>query len=504
MPEYYSGEILDNHREAIETATETIETDLFIGGEFQEPEDGEYFETRDPAVNEPIAEIARGQAADVDNAVSAAKEAASEWADTVPPERQDVLGELAERVRDNLDEFALLESLDSGKPLDVAEGEIKRGIKYLEYYAGLSRSIEGKQLPYDSDALIYTRREPYGVVGQIIPWNFPFVMVAYKVGPALATGNTTVLKPAEQTSLTALRFAKEAQEVVPDGVINVVTGYGSEVGEPLTSHNEVRKIAFTGSTKVGQSIMRNAANRAAPVTLELGGKSPFIVFPDADIDVAVESVAGVMYYNTGQSCDAPSRVFVHEDVEEEFMNAFRERTAEEVVGDPLREGTTMGPLASEAQFDKVTNYFDVAEEEGVTIDAGGDTPQGSDYEHGWFVNPTVFSDATNDMRVAQEEIFGPCETIITWSDYDEMIEQANDTEYGLAAGMATDNASLAHETAEKLEAGNIWVNKYATLPPGVPFGGYKQSGLGREHSRESLLAYTRCKTVDIATDRSPM
>ncbi|PSP86529.1 betaine-aldehyde dehydrogenase [Halobacteriales archaeon QS_1_68_17] len=437
-------------------------------------------------------------------AVEAAGDAAEEWGETVPPERQDVLRELAERVRANNDEFTLLESLDSGKPLDVAQGEIERAISYFEYYAGLCRSIEGKQFPYDADALIYTRREPYGVVGQIIPWNFPFVMVSYKLGPALATGNTVVLKPAEQTPLTALRFARELQEVVPDGVVNVVSGFGEEAGDPLTSHQEVRKVAFTGSTEVGHQIMRNAANRTAPVTLELGGKSPFIVFPDADIDVAVESVAGVMYYNTGQSCDAPSRVFVHEDVREEFMDAFLERTQEEVVGDPLVEGTTMGPLVSEAQYEKVTGYLDIGREEGATVAAGGGVPEGDTYGNGWYVEPTVFSEASNDMRVAQDEIFGPVETVITWSDYDEMIRQANDTEYGLAAGMATENASLAHETAAELEAGNVWVNKYATLPPGVPFGGYKQSGIGREHTRETLLAYTRCKTVDIATDRSPM
>lgn len=500
MPEYYSGDTLDNHRDAIEKATGTVETDLFIGGEFRESAAGEYFETRDPTIDEPITTVARGRKADIDNAVSAAKELKEEWGETVPPERQEVLRELAEGVRENIEEFTLLESLDSGKPLDVARGEIERGIKYLEYYAGATRSIEGEQLPYDSDALIYTRREPYGVVGQITPWNFPFVMVAYKVGPALATGNTTILKPAEQTPLTALRFAKVAQDVVPDGVINVVPGFGEEAGEALTSHPEVRKIAFTGSTEVGKQIMRNAANRAAPVTLELGGKSPFIVFPDADIDTAVEAVAGVMYYNTGQSCDAPSRVFVHEDVETEFMEAFAERTAEEVVGDPLQEGTTMGPLVSEAQFDKVTSYLEIVEEEGGSILSGGGLPEEDEYERGWFVNPTIFADASNDMRISQEEIFGPCETVITWSDYDEMIRQANDTEYGLAAGMATETLSLAHKTAEKLEAGNIWVNKYATLPPGVPFGGYKQSGLGREHSREAMLAYTRTKTVDIATD----
>lgn len=338
------------------------------------------------------------------------------------------------------------------------------------------------------------------MVGQIIPWNFPFVMVAYKVGPALATGNTTILKPAEQTPLTALRFAQEAQDVVPDGVVNVVPGFGDEAGDALASHQKVRKVAFTGSTDIGKEIMRNAANRAAPVTLELGGKSPFIVFPDADIDTAVEAVAGVMYYNTGQSCDASSRVFVHEDIEDEFMEAFVERTEEEVVGDPLQEGTTMGPLTSEAQFDKVTSYLEIAEEEGISTAAGGDIPEGEEYDRGWFVNPTIFADVVNDTRVAQEEIFGPYETVITWSDYDEMIRQANDTEYGLAAGMATKDLSLAHKTAEKLEAGNIWVNKYATLPPGVPFGGYKQSGLGREHSREALLAYTRTKTVDIAID----
>lgn len=500
MVEYYSGNLADNHEAAIETAVDTVETELFIGGEFREPAANEYFETRDPAIDEPITEVARGRAADIDAAVDAANEVKDEWGDTVPPERQDVLRELAERVRENIDEFTLLESLDSGKPLNVAKGEIERGIKYLEYYAGVTRSIEGTQLPYDSDAHIYTRREPYGIVGQIIPWNFPFVMVAYKVGPALATGNTTILKPAEQTPLTALRFAQVAQEVVPDGVINVVPGYGEEAGDALTSHREVRKVAFTGSTEVGQQIMRNAANRTAPVTLELGGKSPFIVFPDADIETAVESVAGVMYYNTGQSCDAPTRVFVHEDVEDEFMEAFKQRTAEEVVGDPLQEETTMGPLVSEAQYDKVTGYLETGVKEGASIAAGGDVPEEAEYDDGWFVNPTVFTDADNDMQIAQEEIFGPYETVMTWSDYDEMIQQANDTEYGLAAGIATEDLSLAHKTAEDLEAGNIWVNKYATLPPGVPFGGYKQSGLGREHSRRALLSYTQCKTVDIAIE----
>ncbi|MFB6185110.1 MAG: aldehyde dehydrogenase [Haloarculaceae archaeon] len=504
MPDYYSGNVVDNHRDAIARANEYAETDLFVGGEFRAPDDGEYFETVDPAVKEPIADVARGREADVDAAATAAAEAADEWGDTVPPERQDVLRDLADRVRDNVEEFTLLESLDSGKPLDVARGEVERAIEYLDYYAGACRSIEGKQFPYDSDALIYTRREPYGVVGAIIPWNFPLVMVAYKLGPALATGNTIVLKPAEQTPLTALRLAREARDVVPDGVVNVVTGFGAEAGEPLTTHPEVRKLAFTGETTTGHAIMKNAAERAVPVTLELGGKSPFIVFPDGDLDVAVESVAGVMYYNTGQSCDAPSRVFVHDDVREEFLEKFRERTHEEVVGDPLREGTTMGPLASQAQYEKVTSYLDVGREEGATLATGGGVPDGEDCEHGWFVEPTVFTEAENDYRIAQEEIFGPVETVISWSDYDEMIRQANDTDYGLAAGMATDDVSLANETAAKLEAGNVWVNKYATLPPGVPFGGYKQSGIGREHTRETLLAYTRCKTVDIATDRSPM
>lgn len=499
MPEYYSGDTLDNHRDAIEKADATVETDLFIGGKFHTPVAGEYFETRDPAIDESITSVARGRKSDIDKAVNAAKGAKDEWADTIPPERQDILGELADRIRDNIEEFTLLESLDSGKPLDVAHGEIERGIKYLEYYAGATRTIEGKQLPYDSDALIYTRREPYGVVGQVVPWNYPFVMITYKLGPALATGNTTILKPAEQTSLTALRFAQETQDVVPDGVINVVPGFGSEAGAALTAHPDVQKVAFTGSTEVGKEIMRTAANRAAPVTLELGGKSPFIVFPDADIETAVEAVAGGMYYNTGQSCDAPSRLFVHDDIEDEFMEAFEERTAEETVGDPLREGTTMGPIVSEAQFDKVTNYLEIADKEGVSVPVGGDFPDGEDYKQGWFVNPTIFTNARNGMRVAQEEIFGPYETVITWSDYDEMVKQANDTEYGLAAGIATEDLNLAHKTAEKLEAGNIWVNKYATLEPGVPFGGYKQSGLGRESSHEAMLEYTRCKTIDIAT-----
>jgi aldehyde dehydrogenase (NAD+) len=504
MPDYYSGNVVDNHGEAIERATAYAETDLFVGGEFQTPESGDYFETVDPTVAEPITEVARGREADVDAAVTAADEAADEWGETVPAERQNVLRALVDRIADDIEEFTLLESLDTGKPLDVARGEVERAIEYFEYYAGVTRSIEGKQFPYDSESLIYTRREPYGVVGAIIPWNFPLVMVSYKLGPALATGNTVVLKPAEQTPLTALRMAREAQEVVPDGVVNVVPGFGPEAGQPLTEHPKVRKLAFTGETTTGHAIMKRAAERAVPVTLELGGKSPFIVFPDGDLETAVESVAGVMYYNTGQSCDAPSRVFVHEDVREAFVEQFIERTHEEVVGDPLREGTTMGPLASQAQFEKVTSYLDVGREEGATLAAGGGVPETADTEHGWFVEPTVFADVDNDYRIAQEEIFGPVETVIAWDEYDEMIRQANDTEFGLAAGMATQDVSLANRTAERLEAGNVWVNKYATLPPGVPFGGYKQSGIGREHTRETLLTYTQAKTVDIAIDQSPM
>jgi aldehyde dehydrogenase (NAD+) len=498
MVDYYDGTIEANHREAIEQATTNRSFANWIGGESVAAATDETFDALDPAVAAPITAIPRSGPADVERAVDAAREAIDgEWGETTAAERARVLREWVETLREHVDELALLESLDVGKPLGHAHGEIEKALEFLEYYASVSRAQEGIQVPVSNDAHVYTRQEPYGVVGAIVPWNFPLVLASWKLGPALAAGNAVVLKPAEDSPLTATRVAQLSKDVLPDGVLNVVHGYGEEVGAPLAGHDGVDKLSFTGEDVTGETVMRTAADAITPVTLELGGKSPFLVFPDADLDAAVETVAGGIFYNTGQSCDAPSRVLVHEDVHDEFVDRFVEAAESHAIGDPLVEETTMGPLASQAQYEKVTDYVDAGLDEGATLVAGGDRPAGDELEDGWFVEPTVFDDVDNEMRIAREEIFGPVETINTFSEYEEAISIANDTPYGLAAGVATENTDLAHRAAADLEAGSVWVNTYGSTVTGGPFGGYKRSGIGRECGKDALEYYTQTKTVNV-------
>jgi aldehyde dehydrogenase (NAD+) len=346
---------------------------------------------------------------------------------------------------------------------------------------------------------VYIRNEPYGVAGQILPWNYPLNLFGWKAGAALAAGNTVVCKPSEEAPLSITRAAQLSAGVLPDGVLNVVNGYGTEAGAPLTEHGGVDKLSFTGSVPVGKSVMRAAAEHVTPVTLELGGKSPFVVFPDADIQQAAETSAAGIFYNTGQSCDACSRILVHEDVREAFTEAFLEAAAVWEPGDPLADGTTMGPLTFADQHQKVTDYIELGQQEGATLLHGGASPDG-ELAAGEFIEPTVFANVDNDMRIAQEEIFGPVQTIIEFADYEEAIELANDVDYGLAAGVATGDGSTAHRAAADIQAGSIWVNEYHGGGPGIPFGGFKASGIGRECAKEALDEYTQTKSVNIALD----
>ena len=499
----YTDDIRTNHERAIGTATEDLTVDHWIGGSSTPSADGERFSTVDPAVAEPITEVARGGNADVDAAVEAAGEAAEEWGATTPGEREEYVREWTAVLQEHADELALLESLDTGKPLAYARDEVGSAIDFFEYYVSVARAEAGSHIPHGQDNHVYTRHEPYGVAGQILPWNYPIVLFGWKTGAALAAGNTAVCKPSEEAPLSITRAVQLSADILPDGVLNVVNGYGEEAGAPLSQHTGVDKLSFTGSVPVGQEVMRAAAEGVTPVTLELGGKSPYVVFPDADIQQAAETSAAGIFYNTGQSCDACSRVLVHEEVHGEFVDAFLAATEDWESGDPLVAGTTMGPLTFEEQYEKVTNYVDVGREEGAELLRGGAAPEGEAFADGWFYEPTVFDGVDNDSRIAQEEIFGPVQCIVTFSDYEEAIELANDVQYGLASGVATTDASLAHRAAADIEAGSVWINEYHGGGVGIPFGGYKASGIGRECARETLSEYTQTKAVNVALDDPP-
>lgn len=483
------------HEEAIEDATAGFVADHVVGGESVEAATGERFETIDPSVATPITTVARGDAADVNAAVEAANEAAESWGAMTPFDRADHLRAWADELRDHVDELSRLETLDTGKPLDFARAEVTDAIDFVEYYTAIAQGHEGRQLPQGADNHAYTVSEPYGVAGQILPWNYPLVLFGWKTGAALAAGNTTVVKPSEEAPLSITRAVQLGAETLPAGVLNVVNGYGEEAGASLTEHVDVDKLSFTGSVPVGQQVMRAAADQVTPVTLELGGKSPFIVFPDADLTQAARTAAAGIFYNTGQSCDACSRILVHEEIHDEFVDEFTSAAGFWAPGDPLESGTRLGPLAFGDQFEKVENYVEVGREEGAEVVMGGEAAGDGD---GYFFQPTLFDDVDNDSRIAQEEIFGPVECVVTFSDYEEAIELANDVEYGLAGGVATSDLSLAHRAAADIEAGSIRVNQWHEGGVGVPFGGYKASGFGRECAKEALDDYTHTKAVNVS------
>lgn len=493
-----SSSIYERHVSTHDEATAGIEFDAWVDGERYTA--AEETSVLDPVINESLVTVPQLSAEDVDTAVASAWEAFDrEWEATTPRDRSARLFEWIDVLEEHVEELTLLECLDCGKPISQARGEVEGAIDTMEFYASVCRAQRGSEVPAANDLHLYTKHEPYGVVGQVVPWNYPLWAAAWKLGPALAAGNACVLKPASDTPLSTIRAAQLSEGILPDGVLNVVTGPGSGVGQALAEHDDVLKVSFTGSTDVGSRVMQAAANRVAPVTLELGGKSPFIVFPDADLDKVVDAVADGIFYSTGEICDAFSRALVHESIAEEFTEQFVEKAESYVLGDPLSEETTMGPLTSAQQFETVTDYIETGKQEADLL-CGGGRPGDPELADGWYVEPTVFGDVTNDMTVAQEEIFGPVETILTFENYEEAIEIANDTRYGLASGIGTERTSLVHQAADDLEAGLVYVNEYGPILPEAPYGGFKESGFGKDLGLEAIDHYQRTKSVYVNLD----
>lgn len=459
-------------------------------------ESGETFATIDPTTGEEICQVAAAGAGDVDKAVLAARKAfeLGPWRKMNASERGRLLYRLADLIEAHADELARLESLDNGKPLSVAKRvDVSKAIACYRYFAGWADKVQGKTIPIDGDFFCYTRHEPIGVVGQIIPWNYPILMQAWKLAPALATGNTVIMKPAEQTPLSALRIGELILEAgFPEGVVNLLTGFGHTAGAAIARHMGVDKVAFTGSTEVGRLILEAAAkSNLKRVTLELGGKSPNIVFADTDLDEAVEGAHLGLFSNQGQVCCAGSRVFVEQKIYDQFIEKSVSRAQRRVVGHPLDPKTEQGPQVDATQFDRVMSYIESGQCEGATLACGGKRVG----DRGYFIEPTVFADVQDDMKIAREEIFGPVMSVIPFRDMDEVIVRANNTIYGLAAGVWTRDIKKAHAIANSVRAGTVWVNCYNVLDTRAPFGGFKQSGTGRELGEYGLQQYTEIKTV---------
>ena len=488
------------------TITETVkrpevkQTQCFIGGQWVPAHNGNTFETINPATEEVIAQVAEGDQKDVDAAVRAGTEALENgpWSKMDARDRGRLMMRLADLIEEEIDELAALETLDNGKPVkDARNIDLPLVIDCLRYYAGYADKIHGQTIPVRGNFFTYTRKEPVGVVGQIIPWNFPMLMTAWKWGPALAAGCTIVMKPAEQTPLTCLRMARLAQKAgIPDGVINVVPGFGPTAGASVVKHPGIAKGAFTGEHLTAQTIMKDAAATLKRLTFELGGKSPNVVFADADIDAAVQGAHFGLYFNQGQCCCAGSRVFVQESIHDEFMEKMAAANNTRRLGDPFDMATEQGPQVDEAQFNKIMKYIELGRNEGATCVTGGERFG----DKGYFVEPTLFDGVTDDMAIARDEIFGPVMSVLTFKDADEIIRRANETFYGLAAAVWSRDIGKAHNFANKVKAGTVWVNCYDVFDAAAPFGGFKMSGMGRELGEEGLKAYLETKTVTVALD----
>lgn len=471
---------------------------LLIDGKWVDSVSGKTFETLNPATEEVLCRVAEGGKEDVDKAVKAARRAfeTGPWRKMSTAERARIMLRLADLIEKHADELAQIETLDNGKPINESRYvDVPQTVETFRYYAGWATKLEGETINANTNFFTYTLREPVGVVGQIIPWNFPMLMLAWKWGPALAAGNCVVLKPAEQTPLSALRIGELALEAgFPDGVINIVTGFGADsAGEAISHHMDIDKVAFTGEDKTGKLIVQASTTNLKRVSLELGGKAPNIVFADADIDAAVKGAITGIFFNQGQVCCAGSRLFLEKNIHDEFMSKLTERIGKMRQGEGMDEKTHIGPQVSKEQQERILNYIGIAKGEGAKLACGGEAP--AELKKGYFVKPTVFTGVNNDMRIAQEEVFGPVLAVIPFGTMDEVAEQANKTTFGLSGAVWTRDVKKAHKFASHIKAGTIWVNCYNVFDPAVPFGGYKMSGYGRELGKHSIELYTNIKSV---------
>jgi aldehyde dehydrogenase (NAD+) len=472
-----------------------LQTKLLINGEWVPSVQNKTFTTYNPATGEKITDVYEGSQEDIDRAIKAAREAFKSWSKTSGEHRARLLFKLADLIEEHKEELAALETLDNGKPYKShsLDADLKQVVKVYRYYAGWADKVTGKTIPVDSNYFSYTKYEPIGVAAQIIPWNFPLMMQAWKFGPALASGCTVVLKPSKQTPLSALRVGELVLEAgFPPGVVNIIPGDGASIGEYISRHPEVDKVAFTGSTDVGKKILKySAESNLKRVSLELGGKGPQIVFSDYDLDKAVRIAHHGLFFNMGQCCAAASRVYVEENIYDEFVNRSAELAKKRKVGDPFDESTEQGPQIDEKQFNKILKYIDLGTKEGARLVTGGHRWGNK----GWFIEPTIFADVTDDMKIARDEIFGPVMCIMKFKDLDEAIARANQTWYGLTAGVVTSDYSKALAIANNVQSGTVWVNCWNMFDAAQPYGGYKESGMGRELGEAGLLNYLEIKSV---------
>ena len=482
--------------------------DNYIGGEWVAPADGEYMDNITPITGEVFCQVARGKEADINLAIDAAEKAFETWGHTSPAERANILLKIADRIEENLEKIAVAETWDNGKAVrETLAADIPLMVDHFRYFASALRSQEGRLSQIDKDTVAYHFYEPLGVVGQIIPWNFPLLMAAWKLAPALAAGNTVVLKPAEQTPASVLFVMELIGDLLPAGVVNIVNGIGEEAGVALSTSDRIAKIAFTGSTPVGKIINKAAADKLIPVTLELGGKSPSIFFPDImdEDDTYLEKcVEGFVMFalNQGEVCTCPSRALVHESIADKFIERAIERVKKIKIGHPLDTETMMGAQASQEQMDKITEYLEIGPKEGAEVLTGGHVNKVEGLDNGLYIEPTVFK-GTNDMRIFREEIFGPVLSVVTFKDYDEAIQIANDTNFGLGAGVWSRNANICYRAGRDIQAGRVWVNQYHVYPAHSAFGGYKESGIGRENHLMMLAHYQETKNLLVSYSEQP-